>query len=323
MKKWIITLFVSCIAFMVQAQDEVAFEFSDGVPNGALKTRMEQQASRLLTAINQAESANGYINFSGIDIESLASQSITALWESVCFRCVDDDIVEHCLRISAGGKVKGYQVRNIAIEMKPKDQSYTDDLNQEVCINFTPTGAISDFNITMGKTQYTKLMKEGLELDDYDERMQIINFCEQFKNAYMQKDINFMQNIFSDDALVITGKVIKRTKSDVQLPNDTIYESMDKAEYLKRLKAIFQNPKTGAINVEFKDYKIKRHGSKPNYYGVTLVQNWRTDVYKDEGIVFLVWDFSDKDRPKIQVRTWQPQGTPEDKVFTLNSMKLR
>lgn len=324
MKKWIFTLLVAMTAFTMQAQDEVAFEFSDGIANEALKSRMEQQVSKLLTAINKAESSNGYINFNGIDIDPMASQSITALWENAHFRCIDDDIVEHCLSVKSNGRVKEYQVRNIAIEMKPVDSSYTDDLNQEVCINFSPTGTISDFNITMGIQQYARLMKEGATLDDVDERMQIIHFCEQFRNAYMQKDIQFMQNVFSEDALIITGKVIMRKKADVQLAQkDYEYSVKNKQEYLKNLKAIFDNPKTGSINVDFQDYKIKRHGSKPNYYGVTLIQNWRTNTYQDEGIVFLVWDFSDKNNPKIQVRTWQPMDTEEDEVFTLNRLKLR
>lgn len=324
MRKWILTLLVFLIAFTMQAQDEVAFEFSDGIANELLKSRMEQQVSRLLSAINKAESSNGYINFSGIDIDPMASQSITALWENAHFRCIDDDIVEHCLSIKSNGKVKEYQVRNIAVEMKPIDQSYTDEIDQEVCINFSPTGAISDFNITMGIQQYAKLIKEGITLDDVDERMQIIHFCEQFMNAYKEKDIQFMENIFSEDALIITGKVIMRKKADVQLAQkDYEYTVKNKQEYLKSLKAVFNNPKTGAINVKFEDYKIRRHGSKPNYYGVTLKQNWSTNIYKDEGIVFLVWDFSDKDNPKIQVRTWQPMDTADDEVFTLNRFKLR
>ena len=324
MKKWILVLLTTMTAFTVQAQDEVAFEFSDGVDNAALKSRMEQQVSRLLTAINKAESSNGYINFNGINIDPMASQSITALWENAHFRCVDDDIVQHCLSIKSNGRVKEYQVRNIPIEMKPIDQSYTDDIYQEVSINFTPTGAISDFNIAMDIHQYTKIIKEGITVDEINERMEIIGFCEQFKNAYMNRDIQFMENVFSEDALIITGKVITRKKAELQvIQKDYEYIPRNKQEYLKKLKAIFNNPKTGTIYVNFDEYIVRRHGSKPNYYGVTLKQYWRTNNYQDEGIVFLVWDFSDKDNPKIQIRTWQPMDTDEDEIFTLNKVKLR
>lgn len=320
-------LYIICMVWCtlpVTAQDNVSFEFSDGISNQSLKSKMEDQLSRLLTAINQAESVNGNINFTGINIDSNASQSITALWENAHFRCVDDDIVEHCLSLKRNGRIYGYQARNIAVEMKPMNESYTDDKNQEICVNFDTNGTISDFNITMGITQYTRLMKEGLEIADIDERAQIIHFCEQFKNAYMKRDINFMENIFSEDALIITGKVILRKKSEVQMAQkDYEYTVKNKQQYLNSLKAIFNNPRTGAINVNFKDYRIKRHGSKTNYYGVTLVQNWHSGTYHDEGIVFLVWDFTDKENPKIQVRTWQPMDTDENEVFTLNRFKLR
>lgn len=321
------TIFMLIIVFCVQigiAQDEVNFEFSDGINNAALKNRMEGQLSRLLTAINQAETNNGDINFTGINIDPVASQSLTALWENAHFRCLDDDIVEHCLLLKRNGRIYGYQARNIAVEMKPIDESYTDDINQEICVNFDTNGTINDFNITMGITQYTRLMKEGLEIGDIDEREQIIHFCEQFKNAYMQRDLQFMEDVFSEDALIITGKVIRRKKSEVQMAQkDYEYTVKTKRQYLDGLRAIFNSPRTGAINVNFKEYRIKRHGSKPNYYGVTLIQNWSTNTYKDEGIVFLVWDFTDKDNPKIQVRTWQPMDTDENEVFTLKRFKLR
>lgn len=314
--------FVMCILVALSnAQDKVTFEFSDGIENGALKTRMEQQVSKLLTAINQAETNKTDINYRGVDIDNLASQSIGMLWNNVRFRILDSEIVEHCLRLSTKGTVRGYQVRNIAVEMKPLDASYTSDINQEVCIDFDSSGRITDFNLTMGLQQYTRLMKEGVELDDLDRRMQIIHYCEQFQNAYSQKDISFMENVFSDDALIITGKVVTRQVADIQLTaQDVKYTVQTKAEYLKNLRRAFNANEY--VNVKFKDYKIKRHGAKPNYYGVTLYQEWNSTRYSDKGIVFLVWDFTDDAHPKIHVRTWQPSNINENDVFTLSKFKL-
>ena len=324
MKRYIFVLFLLSQAFACIAQDEVNFEFSDGITNAALKSKMERQLTTLLTAINRAESSNSDINFSGINLDPVASQSITALWANAHFRCLDDDIVEHCIAMKRAGKVYQYQARNIAVEMKPVDESYSDDLNQEICINFDLSGTICDFNITMDINQYTRLMKEGVEIGDVDERNQIIDFCEKFKNYYIKKDLANLEAIFSDDALIITGKEILRTKPELGMAHkDYEYTVQTKNQYLSNLRKIFNNPRTGGISVQFRDYSIKRHGSKPNYYGVTLVQNWSTNTYKDEGIVFLVWDFTDKDKPKIQVRTWQPMSTDENEVFTLNRFKLR
>ena len=134
----------------LKAQDAVVFEFSDGIGNPALKSKMERQAANLLTAINRAQSANSDINFSGIDIDDMATQSICMLWNNVHFRTMDDDIVDRCLQLrNSSNSLRGYQVRNVAIEMFPLDDTYTDDRNQEVCVDFDPAGNIVDFNISM------------------------------------------------------------------------------------------------------------------------------------------------------------------------------
>lgn len=322
MKKIIFIVLIMGYAFGISAQNEVSFEFSDGIENFQLKSKMERQVMNLLTAVNRAQATGSDINFSGIYIDNLASQSICMLWNNVRFRCLDNDIVEHCLQLRSGNNsLRGYQVRNIAIEMKPVDNSYTDDLNQEVCIDFDRNGTITDFNITMGIRQYTQLMKEGIELDDMDRRMQIVHYVEQFRTAYNQKDLRFMENIFSDDALIVTGKVVQRVPSEIGIPKAKVeYNVQGKRQYLNNLRNTFS--RQGYINVKFDEIRIKRHGAKPNYYGVTLIQEWNSTTYSDRGIVFLVWDFTNEDAPKIHVRTWQPTETSEDELFTLNKFKL-
>ena len=318
MKKIIVIALLIMGSMTLHAQDAVSFEFSDGIDNPSLKATMERQISGLLTAINRAESNNTDINYSGLNIDNLASQSIGMMWNNVHFRVSDDDIVEHCLTIKASnGSVIGYQVRNIAIEMKPLDNSYTGDLYQEVCINLDKKGAISDFNIAMGLNQYMKIIREGERLDDFDRRMQILHWVEQFRNAYCQKDINFMDAVFSEDALIVTGKVIKRVNYEGPKIQ---YNVMGKQQYLNNLRRVFS--KNSYINVHFDDIKVVRHGSKPNFYGVTLKQGWSSSTYSDEGIVFIVWDFSDEFNPKILVRTWQPMEVEDDEVFTLKNFKL-
>ena len=291
----------------LKAQDHVSFEFSDGIDNFALKSTMERQISSLLTAINRAESNGTDINYSGIDIDNLASQSIGMMWNNV-----------HCLSIKASnGSVIGYQVRNIPVDMIPFDNSYTGDLYQEVCINLGKNGTITDFNIAMGLNQYMKIIREGERLNDFDRRMQILHWVEQFRNAYCQKDINFMDAVFSEDALIVTGKVIKRV--NYEGPKVT-YSVMDKQQYLANLRRVFA--RNSYINVHFDDITVVRHASKPNFYGVTLKQGWSSSTYSDEGIVFIVWDFTDEFNPKILVRTWQPMEVDDNEVFTLRNFKL-
>lgn len=333
MKRIIYILLFACCSMAVSAGDEVNFEFSQGI-SGSLKVKMEQQLSKFLTAINRAESTgNSEINFSGIQFEGneTASQTIGMLWNSVHFRTQDDDFYQICLHKPLGG----YQVREIYMEMKPIDDSYQENPVQEFVIEFDSQGRIRDVNIAMEKIQYDTLLKYGKELDDLDRAEQIISFCEQFANAYHKMDIAYMQDVFSDDALIITGRVRQRVKTsvtfnnpEVNLPkqNDVEYTVQTKSQYLSKLAECFDKQKRlpgGYINVKFEEYKVVRHPAKPNYYGVTLKQSWNSKGYHDEGIVFLVWNFTDEDHPKIEVRTWQAMSTEEREIFTLNNFKLR
>lgn len=326
MRKIVFLILALTCHLALQAQDSnsVVFEFSDGIEASALKTKMERQVMNLLTAINIAEATNSDINYSGVEIDNLASQSIGMTWNNVHFRTEDSDIVEHCIRREKSNKtLRGFQVRNIGVTMKPLDSAYDSEKRREICIEFSPSGQIVDFNFAMEVQTYTRLMKEGVRLDDVDRRMQIISWCEQFRKAYEDKNLKFMDNIFSDDALIITGRlVMQRVKSDIAMADvsKVEYVTKNKQQYLSSLRRVFDREKyNGYINVEFSDYEIKRHASKPNYYGVTLRQKWHSSQYSDDGIVFLVWDFSNEDQPKIHVRTWQPLG---EEAFQLNQFKL-
>lgn len=322
MKKSLVTLLVALIFATADAQENVTFEFSDGIEQSALKTKMEKQVGALLTAINRAAANGTNINYTGIDINPLASQSLGQTWNVVHFTTEDTDYVDHCIRQKTkSGRLRGFQVRNIGVTMQPVDGTYDGPERRELAIDFGPNGKIEDVNFTMGTTEYGNLIKTGEQLGDLDRRMQIIHWCEQFQNAYNKCDMEFMNRIFSNDAIIITGKITSRPggRSDVRLanPQKVEYEQQTKEQYLGNLGRLFKRAKY--INVKFSDYKIVRHGSKPNYYGVTLKQDFATNTYKDQGIVFLVWDFSNEDEPKIHVRTWQPMT---EQAFALGDFRL-
>ena len=298
---------------------KVNFEFSDGIEEGILKTKMEQQMSSLLSAINEANAVNADVNFSSIDITDDASASLTMTWEQVHFSIEDDDIVDHC--ISLPGKSGGFRIQNIGVLMNPKEESgYDGEKRREIYIDFDKTGKIVDFNFTMGMNMYTEILKKGEELGDLDRRMQIIDWCEHFAKAYCDKNMKFMQTIFSDDAIIITGKMtMQRVHTDMGMKDQAKvkYVQQTKSQYLSNLSRVFAS--NSYVNVKFEDYTVIRHGAKPNYYGVTLRQKWHTARYSDEGTVFLIWDFTNEEAPRILVRTWQPTT---EKAFKMGDFKL-
>lgn len=318
MKK-IYCLLLSLLALTTGYAQKVNFEFSDGIEEGSLKTKMEQQMTSLLSAISAANAGNTEINFSGIDITDDASASLTMTWEQVHFSIEDDDIVDHC--VSLPGKMGGYRVQNIGVLMNPKSESgYDGEKRREIYIDMDKTGKIVDFNFSLGINMYTEILKKGTELGDLDRRMQIIDWCEHFAKAYCDKNMKFMQTIFSDDAIIITGKMtMQRVKTDMGFKDQAKvkYVQQTKTQYLSNLSKVFQS--NSYVNVKFEDYTVIRHGAKPNYYGVTLRQKWHTARYSDEGTVFLIWDFTNEDAPRILVRTWQPTT---EKAFKMGDFKL-
>ena len=318
MKKLLCFLFGLFVMLSGYAQ-KVNFEFSDGIEEGILKTKMEQQMSSLLSAINEANAVNADVNFSSIDITDDASASLTMTWEQVHFSIEDDDIVDHC--ISLPGKSGGFRIQNIGVLMNPKEESgYDGEKRREIYIDFDKTGKIVDFNFTMGMNMYTEILKKSEELGDLDRRMQIIDWCEHFAKAYCDKNMKFMQTIFSDDAIIITGKMtMQRVRTDMGMKDQAKvkYVQQTKWQYLSNLSRVFAS--TSYVNVKFEDYTVIRHGAKPNYYGVTLRQKWHTARYSDEGTVFLIWDFTNEEAPRILVRTWQPTT---EKAFKMGDFKL-
>lgn len=309
MIKKLFIILAFCCFIGIQAQDQVTFEFSDGIANPTLKAKMERQVSKLLTAINTAATSNYGINYTGIDIDINASGSLGATWNNVHFRTEDDLIIDHCLTIPCrNGSVKGYQVRNIGVSMIPLNDSYNSEMNRELRIDFNSTGRIVDINFCIEKSEYLKQLKLGEELGDFYRRLQIINWCEQFKKAYNDKDIDYIETVFSDNVLFITGRRISgRKKSDVIFSESQFeYIEQTKAEYLRKLRGVFDCQKHNEyINVIFSEYSIKRDGANVDFYYVTLKQELNSRGYSDVGIVTLVWDFRDEDCPKIQVRAWQ------------------
>ena len=318
MKKLLCFLFGLFVMLSGYAQ-KVNFEFSDGIEEGILKTKMEQQMSSLLSAINEANAVNADVNFSSIDITDDASASLTMTWEQVHFSIEDDDIVDHC--ISLPGKSGGFRIQNIGVLMNPKEESgYDGEKRREIYIDFDKTGKIVDFNFTMGMNMYTEILKKGEELGDLDRRMQIIDWCEHFAKAYCDKNMKFMQTIFSDDAIIITGKMtMQRVHTDMGMKDQAKvkYVQQTKLQYLSNLSRVFAS--NSYVKVKFEDYTVIRHGAKPNYYGVTLRQKWHTARYSDEGTVFLIWDFTNEEAPRILVRTWQPTT---EKAFKMGDFKL-
>ena len=309
----------------VAAQHRVYVTITDGIENEQVKAVMERNLTRMLTEINAAQKADRDLNFETMNIKSdRVRKSMTMLWENTPFMCTDDEIVEHCVRTGSG-----YQIRNIPLMMKPTEtRAFNEEEYQEAVVSFDRQGNVESFYLAIANNLYMNVVKSNLELTDLRRRQMILDYVEQFRTAYNQKDINFLEQIYSDDALIITGRVIMQRKME----NDKVvysqkiqYNKQSKQRYIQGLRRIFQNARY--FRVIFDNIEVMRHPTNPNFYGVTLHQGWTNNSYHDEGYLFLLWDFTDEYAPQIHVRTWQPdqlgnRPINKDEIFTLSDFDI-
>ena len=332
MKKTILRAFnlivVSLLTLTASAQYSTNFRVTE-LANDELSANIDLAVSGLLTAFNHAQGTGETPRISGLDITPEVENTIMRLWADCPFRCADTEVVERATVTPRGE----YQVRNIPLVMMPiegesKDVSWKK--YQEGVFTLDKTGMVTDFHLALDADLYIKVMSSASTVDDIVRRQLILEYVERFRNAYNLKDMDFLQQIFSEDALIITGKVVQQVKSDInrQSMNNSriVYSKQNKKQYLSNLEKVFKKNKR--INVLFDDIKVVKHPAKADFYGVTLKQGWTSDSYSDVGYLFLLWDFTNPDAPQIHVRTWQPDKIdvntplPEEEIFSVDDFDI-
>ena len=312
---------MALIAVITTQASAVNFTISNGIDNAAVKSRIENSVSRILNEINAAQSSGRSLNFAAMGVGTSVQQSMAMLWENTPFICTDEEIIEHCITTGTG-----YQVRNIPLMMKPTgEREFNEDEYQEAVISFDRQGNVESFYLSISMNLYMNVIKSNLELTDLRRRQMILDYVEQFRTAYNQKDINFLNQVFSEDALIITGKVVTTKHAEGFTSQKIQYNKQSKEQYIRNLRGVFQ--RNSYIKVTFDDIEVMRHPVNPNFYGVTLHQGWTSGRYHDDGYLFLLWDFTNENFPQIHVRTWQPdkiggKALPKDDIFSLSDFDI-
>ena len=152
-------------------------------------------------------------------------------------------------------------------------------------------------------------------------RWAILNFMEDYQTAFALKRTDYISSIFSDDALIITGTILKkldnaervfdRSKSlDLGRPKDIAYSQLSKTEYIDRLRKIFSTREY--VHLQFEDNVTRMidlpaiNGiNKGAAFGIEIKQRYESTGYSDDGYLTMVFDTRGK-LPIIHVRLWQP-----------------
>ena len=305
MRKIIVTVcLLAGILIPTLAQQDVTFRFSDGLHDAMLRSQMESSIGLLLTEVNRAAAADRPLQLDAIRMTAEARQALEHRWDrSSHFSCWDEDNVQQCLT-----DISGYEVRDIPVTML--NPNIKGDHTRQLVICFSRDGVITDVHPQLLEFSYKNIMTNSRDVQDLERRMEIMKWVEQFRSYYDEKDLASIEKVFSEKALIITGRVIntRHYENDmVTLRPEVVYSRLSKKQYLDKLARTFK--RNSYIKLTFSDIRIGQHGGtgKNNIYWVGLNQKWESEHYGDDGYLFLVWEFPDDGGdPLIHVRTWQP-----------------
>jgi hypothetical protein len=317
MRKTLFLLITIC-SFLCNSQvsGQLSFVINSGTEDKTIKHSIESNTTNLILKLNEA-----YLK--GFDVPLIDQktvspgglQTITDLWKDEHFYCYVKKISENLVQ-----KNTSFQVRNIPFIFGKTD-------TVDIVITYLQDGRIDDFYIGLEEHQYKGVL-DVTGVSDQTRVKIILNFIENLRTYYIKKDIDNIQKLYSDKALIIIGKVLKNadvpvdqvqtnfTKPQVQ------YLVLTKSEYLSRLQQVFDN--TSYLMLDFKSIEVIKHRRNINFYGVLLRQTWNSSTYSDDGWLFLLVQFRENDeQPLIWVRTWQDvKDTPADSVFGLHNFRI-
>ncbi len=188
---------------------------------------------------------------------------------------------------------------------------------EDIVVNMNKEGKVEAISFGLNKAAVDDIVTQTSWGEDV--RKVLINFLESYKTAYALKRYDYINSIFSDDALIITGSVLKRTTANENQPMSKQaikYTRQTKAEFMKRLKHIFAGNEY--INLRFADNQIRKSGVGGEIYGIQIKQDYFSSSYGDTGYLFLMVDLNNPKEPIIHVRTWQPEKDPDFGVIDLS-----
>ena len=154
--------------------------------------------------------------------------------------------------------------------------------------------------------------------------MILINFLEDYQTAYALKRHKYLQSIYSDDALIIVGRLVKKTEIPDRLTLKLTAEQAeltkyDKDTYMKNLAMCFGNNEY--IRLRFTETDFTRANNTKDVYGVRVRQEYFSSSYGDVGYLFLLVDLRGS-MPLIHVRAWQPDKVDLDQLMNMSDVRF-
>lgn len=143
-------------------------------------------------------------------------------------------------------------------------------------------------------------------------RTRIVGFLEDYRTAYATKNLEYLDKVFDDNAVIVLGKrlqVAPQLNKEGYMSNHRVqFTQLTKREFLRNLLRQFQSK--DYINLHFSQNRIYQLQKGVERYGIEIKQDYYSSNYGDTGYLTLIFDLTNPDQPVIHVRTWQEQPDP-------------
>ena len=189
---------------------------------------------------------------------------------------------------------------------------------EDVTFRFDADNKVESLAFTLSDVAESDILGKGNW--DRDSRLLLMTFLEDYQTAYALGRIDYLERIFSEQALIIVGNKLVQRKMDndrIIITESVKYDTLSKTQYMKRLREHFGRKKY--INLNFTDTDFERSSNGKNFYGIRVRQEYFSDTYGDVGYLFLLVDLR-FDEPIIHVRAWQNDKLPMEDLFDLSDV---
>ncbi len=196
---------------------------------------------------------------------------------------------------------------------------------ESVVFTFNDEGLIDAVSFALSDHTIFDILSHTDNFGTVSDKYTLIKFMEFYKTAYSLKRLEYIKSVFSENALIIVGTVLKPTVSIEgrykSLGTEAIrYQRFSKKEYIERLERVFNSKEY--INIDFDEAIVRKVNGDQKIYGIQIAQQYYSSNYNDFGYLFLMIDLNDSLNPTIYVRTWQPEKNADGSIYGLEDFRM-
>lgn len=305
LRKLLILLFSLVVFYSSVMAKKVVVHFVGGDVPDTLQTIITRNVNTFISTISSSSNNRIYPK------EIVDNPNVYKFMQSNSIICEDIDDVYVC-RV----KKNGYEIRNLYVKVVQGDSI---DAERKLTIDISSKGIIENVlfsiddilysNVFVKDTAPSMLNTDSISIEDcstFEDKTAVVNLIEMYQTSFENKDMVFIEKLFSEDALIITGANVIRYNSNNVYQGDSkiYYQKQSKADYLQLIKRdMHRNEKT---KIHISDIEIVKHPSNKQIYGVTIVQQYKSGNHSDNSKLFLLVDASTENL-KILKRVFLPK----------------